>query len=86
MSTIDSTARVRILTDVLDAWANGIREHEPEVVASYFTENALFQTSSPWVSVPHSGSWNTGSSPMTRSSPMSKSTSPALTAASYQSA
>jgi hypothetical protein len=43
MSTIDSTAQVRILTEVLDAWANGIREHRPELVASYFTENALFQ-------------------------------------------
>ena len=43
MITIDSSAQVRILTDVLDAWANGIREHQPEVVASYFTEKALFQ-------------------------------------------
>jgi uncharacterized protein (TIGR02246 family) len=43
MITIDSTAQVRILTGVLDAWANGIREHQPERVASYFTENALFQ-------------------------------------------
>lgn len=43
MITIDSTAQVRILTDVLDAWANGIREHRPHVVASYFTEKALFQ-------------------------------------------
>jgi uncharacterized protein (TIGR02246 family) len=43
MITIDSTKRVRILTEVLDAWADGIREHQPERVASYFTENALFQ-------------------------------------------
>jgi uncharacterized protein (TIGR02246 family) len=43
MSTIDSTARVRTVTEVLDAWANGIREHQPERVASYFTEDALFQ-------------------------------------------
>jgi uncharacterized protein (TIGR02246 family) len=43
MITIDSTAQVRILADVLNAWANGIREHQPEVVASYFTEKALFQ-------------------------------------------
>lgn len=43
MITMDSTAQVRILTGVLDAWANGIREHQPERVASYFTEKALFQ-------------------------------------------
>jgi uncharacterized protein (TIGR02246 family) len=43
MITIDSTAQVGILTEVLDAWANGIREHQPERVASYFTEDALFQ-------------------------------------------
>jgi uncharacterized protein (TIGR02246 family) len=43
MITIDSTAQVRILAGVLDAWANGIREHRPHVVASYFTEKALFQ-------------------------------------------
>jgi uncharacterized protein (TIGR02246 family) len=43
MVTIDSTAQVRILADVLNAWANGIREHRPHVVASYFTEKALFQ-------------------------------------------
>jgi ketosteroid isomerase-like protein len=43
MVIIDSTAQVGILTEVLDAWANGIREHQPERVASYFTEDALFQ-------------------------------------------
>jgi uncharacterized protein (TIGR02246 family) len=43
MITMDSTAQERILTGVLDAWANGIREHQPERVASYFTEKALFQ-------------------------------------------
>jgi hypothetical protein len=43
MITLGSTAQVRILTGVLDAWANGIREHQPERVASYFTEKALFQ-------------------------------------------
>ncbi len=43
MITIESTAQVRILTEVLDAWATGIREHQPETVASRFTENALFQ-------------------------------------------
>jgi uncharacterized protein (TIGR02246 family) len=43
MITMGSTAQVRILTGVLDAWANGIREHQPERVASYFTEKALFQ-------------------------------------------
>jgi uncharacterized protein (TIGR02246 family) len=43
MITIESTAQVHILTGVLDGWANGIREHQPHVVASYFTEKALFQ-------------------------------------------
>ncbi|WP_431278509.1 YybH family protein [Leifsonia poae] len=32
-----------VLTRALDAWADGIRKHEPELVASYFTEDAIFQ-------------------------------------------
>jgi ketosteroid isomerase-like protein len=43
MVIIDSTAQVGIQTEELDAWPNGIREHQPERVASYFTEDALFQ-------------------------------------------
>lgn len=42
MIVIDSTARVRAVADVLSTWANGIREHRPYVVASCFTEKALF--------------------------------------------
>ncbi|TFD68084.1 hypothetical protein E3T47_03675 [Cryobacterium ruanii] len=51
MTALDSIARVRILTEVLDGWANGIREHQPERVASYFTENALFQGVAPTHSI-----------------------------------
>ena len=51
MTALDSSARVSILTEVLNGWANGIREHEPERVASYFTENALFQGVAPTHSI-----------------------------------
>jgi len=51
MTTFDSVARINILTEVLNGWANGIREHEPERVASYFTENALFQGVAPTYSI-----------------------------------
>jgi uncharacterized protein (TIGR02246 family) len=51
MIALDSIARVRIVTEVLDAWANGIREHDPERVASHFTENALFQGVAPTHSI-----------------------------------
>ncbi|TFD90748.1 YybH family protein [Cryobacterium serini] len=51
MIALDSIAQVRILTEVLNGWANGIREHEPERVASYFTENALFQGVAPTHSI-----------------------------------
>ena len=51
MIAIDSIARIRILTEVLNAWAHGIREHEPERVASHFTENALFQGVAPTHSI-----------------------------------
>ncbi|MBJ2120429.1 SgcJ/EcaC family oxidoreductase [Arthrobacter sp. MSA 4-2] len=32
-----------IVNTVFTAWANGIRDHRPEEVASQFTEDALFQ-------------------------------------------
>ena len=51
MTALDSVTQVRIVTEVLNAWANGIREHEPERVASYFTENALFQGVAPTHSI-----------------------------------
>ena len=55
MSTLDGVARVRVVTDVLTAWANGIREHDPERVASYFTEDALFQGVAPTHSIGRPG-------------------------------
>jgi uncharacterized protein (TIGR02246 family) len=47
MNTIDSIARVRIVTEVLNAWADAIRQRQPERVASNFTDNALFQGVAP---------------------------------------
>jgi uncharacterized protein (TIGR02246 family) len=43
MNSPDTTANDRILTGVLDEWADGIRAHEPERVAAHFTEDAVFQ-------------------------------------------
>jgi uncharacterized protein (TIGR02246 family) len=40
---IDSTAQLAVLTEVLRGWADGIRRHQPDRVASYFTQDALFQ-------------------------------------------
>ncbi|MHA7261973.1 nuclear transport factor 2 family protein [Arthrobacter sp. TMN-37] len=42
-STPADTGTLGIVTAVLTAWANGIRDHRPEEVASRFTEDALFQ-------------------------------------------
>jgi uncharacterized protein (TIGR02246 family) len=43
MITMNSIARLATLTEVLEGWADGIRRHQPERVASYFTQDALFQ-------------------------------------------
>ncbi|MEW2491267.1 SgcJ/EcaC family oxidoreductase [Streptomyces sp. NPDC048411] len=50
-STKDSQA---ILRDVLDQWKAAVDKHEPEQVASHFTEDALFQGLHPY-SVGRSG-------------------------------
>jgi uncharacterized protein (TIGR02246 family) len=38
-----STKQDAVLTGVLQSWADGIRLHQPHTVASYFTEDAVFQ-------------------------------------------
>lgn len=43
MSMIDTIEQSRLVTDVLRTWADGIRAHEPDDVASVFTEDAIFQ-------------------------------------------
>jgi uncharacterized protein (TIGR02246 family) len=50
MSDIHSTVRA-----VLDGWKAGIDNHEPEEVASFFTDDALFQGFRPTHSVGHEG-------------------------------
>ncbi|WP_159617696.1 nuclear transport factor 2 family protein [Arthrobacter zhaoguopingii] len=42
-STTSDTGTLGIVSAVFTAWANGIRDHRPEEVASQFTEDALFQ-------------------------------------------
>ena len=37
------TEQTIILDNTLAAWADGIREHHPELVASFFTGDAVFQ-------------------------------------------
>jgi len=41
--TIDTVEQDRLVTRTLQAWADGIRAHEPQDVASVFTEDAIFQ-------------------------------------------
>lgn len=43
MNAQETIEHDRILNDVLNGWADGIRAHEPERVASHFTEDAIFQ-------------------------------------------
>jgi uncharacterized protein (TIGR02246 family) len=43
MSTIDTIEQDRLVTGTLREWADGIRAHEPQDVASVFTEDAIFQ-------------------------------------------
>ncbi|MBM7505111.1 YybH family protein [Agromyces aurantiacus] len=43
IETIDAVEQDRLTTATLQAWADGIRAHEPEHVASVFTEDAVFQ-------------------------------------------
>lgn len=43
MNALNTTEQDRIITGVLDGWADAIRAHEPDRVASQFTEDAIFQ-------------------------------------------
>jgi hypothetical protein len=43
MNALSTTEQDRIITGVLDGWADAIRAHEPDRVASQFTEDAIFQ-------------------------------------------
>ena len=43
MSTIDAVDHEQAVTATLQAWAEGIRAHRPDEVASVFTEDAIFQ-------------------------------------------
>jgi uncharacterized protein (TIGR02246 family) len=43
MISLDSTDQLAVLTEALNGWADGIRRHQPERVASHFTPEALFQ-------------------------------------------
>lgn len=43
MTTIDTVEQARLVTGILETWADGIRAHEPHDVASTFTDDALFQ-------------------------------------------
>jgi uncharacterized protein (TIGR02246 family) len=43
MNNSETTDPVTVLNDVLRFWADGIRAHQPELVASRFTEDAVFQ-------------------------------------------
>jgi len=55
MSALDSLAQVRIVTEVLNAWADGIRDHDSERVAANFTADALFQGVAPMHSLGRPG-------------------------------
>ncbi|MGW3562515.1 YybH family protein [Streptomyces sp. NPDC000941] len=44
----DTTDTEAILHDVLDRWKAGVDNHEPERVASLFTEDAIFQGLRPY--------------------------------------
>ena len=46
--TIKSTENEDILHDVLDRWKAAVDAHDPERVASYFTEDAIFQGLHPY--------------------------------------
>ncbi|MFD8377384.1 YybH family protein [Streptomyces sp. NPDC059679] len=44
----DTTDTEAILHDVLDRWKAGVDNHEPERIASLFTEDAIFQGLRPY--------------------------------------
>ncbi|WP_238433949.1 Cif family virulence factor [Micromonospora tarensis] len=43
-----SSAETQILRTVLDRWKSAVDAHEPERVASYFTDDAIFQGLRPY--------------------------------------
>ena len=55
MTTIESRDDDRIATGVLTAWADGIRLHEPQRVASLFADDAIFQGFDPVHTVGRAG-------------------------------
>lgn len=55
MTTIESRDHDQIAAGVLTAWADGIRVHEPERVASLFTDDAVFQGFDPAHTVGRAG-------------------------------
>ena len=55
MSMIDTLEQNRLVTGVLRTWADGIRAHEPDDVASVFTEDAVFQGFDPTHTVGRTG-------------------------------
>jgi uncharacterized protein (TIGR02246 family) len=55
MTTIESRDNDQIATGVLTAWADGIRLHEPQRVASLFTDDAIFQGFDPQHTVGRAG-------------------------------
>jgi hypothetical protein len=44
----EATEREEILRGVLDQWKAGVDAHQPQQVASYFTEDAIFQGLRPY--------------------------------------
>ena len=46
--TIENTETGDILHGVLDRWKAAVDAHDPERVASYFTEDAIFQGLHPY--------------------------------------
>ncbi|HVL62274.1 MAG TPA: SgcJ/EcaC family oxidoreductase [Microbacterium sp.] len=55
MSMIDTIEQGRLVNGVLRTWADGIRAHEPDDVASVFTEDAVFQGFDPTHTVGRAG-------------------------------
>lgn len=43
MISMGSRDQIAVLTEALNGWAEGIRRHQPEQVASHFSQDALFQ-------------------------------------------
>ncbi|MGW1255238.1 SgcJ/EcaC family oxidoreductase [Streptomyces sp. NPDC002513] len=48
MDNTTNTGREAVLSHVLDQWKDAIERHEPQRVASFFTEDAIFQGLHPY--------------------------------------